>query len=294
MAPDSDISTLLSAEAIAGHPLFASVVAEYTARLLVRRRGEILLNRVLAQREREMLAFLLLCEHYAALEGGPPPTLARLLESGLGSRRRIIAFVGLLRMSGLAQAERDSHDRRRQILAPTERLIAFHRDWTRAALRQLDRLLDRPCLELALDADPGFHRRACIAGAPEIFGGGRFDPGRFPLVDFLTPHRGGHLIAAALANELCAAWHARGEQPASVALPYGRLAKRLGVSRSHVLNVFREAEALGFLHSAEAGEAIRLSDSSRADLRGYFAHELAFIARHALAALRGPPSAAHP
>jgi DNA-binding MarR family transcriptional regulator len=286
----SDWRTLLerrlSAAAIAAHRDFPTVCFEYTDRLLALRRGERLMNQILAQREREMLGFMLLCQHFEALDGGKPPTLARLAASGLGSKRRIAAFVAVLRLAGLVRSRHGTGDRRVRILEPTERLIAMHTDWSRAALRQLDRLLDRPVLEAAFDADPRFYRVACQAGAKEIFEGGAFAPGRFAFVDFLTPHRTGHLIAASLAQAMFAG---RGAPALQFPLPYGRLARRLGVSRSHVLNVFAEAQARGFLEVADAGRLVTLTAATARGVVEYFAHELAFAARHAVRALDDKP-----
>lgn len=274
----------LSAPAILAHPRFSAILRAYAERLLAIRRGERLMNQLLAQRERELLGFLLLCMHYAHLEGGPPPTRARLMESGLGSPRRIAAFVAVLRVSGFLQARPDAVDRRQVILEPTSRLIGLHRDWTLAAFRQLDELLGAPVLERRLAEDPAFHRRACLIGAEQVFRASSFALGRFPLVDFLTPRRGGHLIAASLAHELCAAGAAPDGPVPSIDLPHGRLARRLGVSRSHILYLFAETAENGWLRVEDAGRRIQLTADAARDLFGYFAHELAFIGQHAQAA----------
>jgi AraC-like DNA-binding protein len=273
----------LSATAILAHPDFPGALLGYADRLLAIRRGERVMNQLLSQRERELLGFLLLCLHYAHQEGGKPPTLARLAASGLGSPRRIAAFVGVLRLAGMVRALPHPSDRRARMLEPSPALIGLHRDWTQAAFRQLDRLLDTPLLAARL-ADPAFHRRACLMGAEAVFDGASFAPGRFPLVDFLTPHRGGHLMAASLARALCAAGASPGQPAPPIELPYGKLARRLGVSRSHVLNVFAAAAEKNLLRVGAAGRHVDLSAESAADLFGYFAHELAFIAEHALRA----------
>lgn len=273
----------LSAPAILAHPGFPAALFGYAERLLAIRRGERVMNQVLGQREREFLGFLLLCQHYAHRAGGKPPTLARLAASGLGSPRRIAAFIGVLRLAGMVRSLPHPRDRRARMLEPSPALIALHRDWTQAAFRQLDRLLDAPLLEARL-ADPVFHGRACLMGAEEVFASTSFVPGRFPLVDFLTPHRGGHLMAASLAQALCAAGAAPGDPAPRIELPYGKLARRLGVSRSHVLNVFAAAAEKNLLAVGDAGRCIELGAMGAADLFGYFAHELAFIGRHALRA----------
>ncbi len=275
------ISAGLDAAAMLAHPDFRSVVHGYTGQLLAMRRGERLLNKLLAQREREMIGFLILVEHYATREGKPPLTMNRLMASGFGSPRRIAGFVQLLRLAGLVQNVADPADGRRRILTPTERLISHHQNWTLAALRQLDRFLGQPMLEAVLYRYPDYHAIACCLGAEEILQGKAFTIGHHPLVDFLTPYRGGHLIAASLAHAACA----DGRQMNPVGLSYGRLARRLGVSRSHVMNVFNAAEASGLLTCRQAGSVIRLSPQSERDLRHYFAYELAFIARHTVAAL---------
>jgi AraC-like DNA-binding protein len=274
----------LSASAIMAHPRFVSVLQVYAERLLTIHRGERLMNQLLAQREREFLGFLLLCMHYAHLEGGPPPTLARLIQSGLGSPRRIAAFVAVLRVSGFVHARLDPADRRQRILEPAARLIALHRDWTLAAFRQLDELLGAPILERRLTEDAAFHRRACLIGAEEVLRGASFALGRFPLVDFLTPRRGGHLVAASLAHALCAGGVLPDGPVPPIDLSYGRLARRLGVSRSHVLNLFAETADKGWLGVQDAGRRIQLTAEAAHDLFSYFAHELAFIGQHALSA----------
>lgn len=273
----------LGAATVLAHPHFPAILLAYADRLLAIRRGERVMNQLLAQREREFLGFLLLCLHYAHIEGGPPPTLTRLMQSGLGSPRRIASFVAVLRLAGMVRSLPDSQDRRIRVLEPTAQLVELHRNWTQAAFRQLDRLLDTPLLEAKL-ADPAFHRRACLIGAEDVFRTAAFQLGRFPLVDFLTPHRGGHLIAASLAQALCAAGATPVVPPQAIDLPYGRIARRLGVSRSHVLHVFSKAAAQGLLSTSDAGRCVLLTPASQGDLFGYFAHELAFIGRHALRA----------
>lgn len=272
----------LSVSAILAHPKFPAILLAYADRLLAMRRGERLMNQLLAQREHELLGFLLLCQHYAHLEGGPPPTLARLAASNLGSARRVGAFVNLLRSSGLARATPDPEDKRQRILEPTRRLIDLYRDGTQAAFHQIDRFLETPLLEWHLATDLAFHRRACLIGAEDIFKsiGSALD--RFPLVDFLAPHRGGHLIVASLAQALCAG--GRMTEGLTIKLPYGRLARRLGVSRSHVLNVFAATAEKGHLETREAGRRIELTAASRNDLLGYFAHELSSIGQNAVRA----------
>jgi len=276
----------LSAAAITAHPLYSEILLGYVTRLLASRRGERLLGKILGQRERELVGFLLLCHHYEHLEGGPPPTLSRLIAAKIGSPRWVAAFVGVLRLSGMVRSRPATDDRRARILEPTPRLIGLHRDWTRAAFRQFDRLLDRPLLEPFLDAEPRFHRLACILGAPEIFDRESYWSGKYPLIEFMNVRRAGPFITASLAQAYCAAWLKEGAMPEAVALPYGQLARRLAVSRSHIFNTFSEAEAAGLLHSAEAGRRIELSPSSRRDLIDYYGDELAFIARHAVTAYR--------
>ena len=126
--------------------------------------------------------------------------------------------------------------------------------------------------------------RAAFMGAEAVFRGASFAPGLFPLVDFLTPHRGGHLMAASLAQALCLAGARPGGPVPEIELPYGRLARRLGVSRSHALNVFAAAAERGLLRVGDAGRRIALGARGGADIFGYFAHELAFIGQHALRA----------
>jgi hypothetical protein len=289
-APDpgrsADLEERLSAGALTAHPLFPEILRGYATRLLDSRRGERLLGKILGQRERELVSFLLLCHHYECLEGGPPPTLSRLIAAKIGSPRWVAAFVGVLRLSGMVRSRAAPDDRRVRILEPTPRLIGLHRDWTRAAFRQFDRLLDSPVLEPFLEAEPRFHRVACILGAPEIFATGSYWSAKYPLIEFLNVRRGGPFISASLARAYCAGWLQAGAPLAAVALPYGQLARRLAVSRSHVFNTFAEAEAAGLLSSLDAGREIRLSPSSQDDLIGYYGEELAFIARHAVAAYR--------
>lgn len=192
--------------------------------------------------------------------------------------------MAVLRVAGFVRAEPDPLDRRQAILEPTARLVGLHRDWTLAAFRQLDQLLGAPVLERRLSDDAAFHRRACLIGAEQVFRGSSFAPGRFPLVDFLTPRRSGHLVAASLAHGLRAAGAVPDGPVPPIDLPYGRLARRLGVSRSHVLYLFKETTNKGWLTVENAGRRLQLGADAAGDLFGYFAHELAFIGQHALRA----------
>lgn len=295
-APDwrTRLEHQLTAREIAAHPDFPAICLEYTERLLALRRGERLMNQILGQREREILGLLLLCQHFEALDGGAPPTLARLASTGLGSRRRIAAFIAVLRLAGLVRSRPAAHDRRLRVLEPTDKLITMSLDWSRMALRQIDRLLDRPVLEAAYEAEPRLYHLSYRTGGAEILSRKAFAPGAFPVVDMLTPHRAGHLIAASLAHAMLAADAGPAAAATTVALPYGRLARRLGVSRSHVLNVLAEAQAHGHLEIFDAGRQITISAVTRRELLDYFAYELAFIARHTLRAyLHSLPASAN-
>ncbi len=261
------------------------VLHDYLGRLVTIRRAERLMNRVIAQRDREMLGFLLLVHFYRWQEGGAPPTLARLQDARILTPRRTAGLIGLMRLGGYAHATPHPTDRRARILVPTERFIRLHRDWTRAAFRCLDRLFDTPLLEPALDRHPHFHRIACLRGARAIADGTAFAPGRYPFVDLLTHRRGGHQIAVNLAYELTAPGKSAAPRSHVVSLPFGLLARRLGVSRSHVFNLFVESQKVGFLRFEHAGETIFLSDRAAQDLRGYFAYELSYIGTTALEAL---------
>jgi hypothetical protein len=148
------------------------------------------------------------------------------------------------------------------------------------------RLLARPFLESFLDGERRFHRLACILGAPEVFAKDSYWSDKHQLVAFINSRRAGPFISASLAQAYCTAWRNEGAAPASVTLPYGQLARRLGVSRSHIYNAFAAAQAAGLLQCDDAGRRIVLSESSRADLMGYYADELAFIAQYALKAYR--------
>jgi hypothetical protein len=252
--------------------------------------GNPLLNVVLSDRSRFVLAALALVLHHARFPGDPETglTVTRLrrwfAETGLGSAARASAGVALMRWAGYLESTRDPDDNRRKILVPTQRFLDLHKSRWRANLDIVATIIPDVREALALADQPAFAPTFMVAQATQYFSGFRFVEHAPELKPFMDRSAGFSILLqlASSGEELQAAG-----PNAVVPLSVFGLARRFGVSRAQVHRVLRTAEDAGLLKWRD--RSIEVLPPLREAFGSFFASAFLFnaaCARVATAAVR--------
>lgn len=259
--------------AVKAHPGFAAAMRASARGTVESYDNHPLLNRVLSDRGRLMFSFLAL--YLDALPEGGGITAARMTalcqETRLCSHGRAKALLALMRWSGYLAPAEGTGDRRERPLAPTERMWSSFRERWRGhfmAMRSLGGVGGDAAA--ALDG-LGFCRALALAFGEAFRHGFRMlehAPALIPFAD----RDGGVVILFAL---LVAADQDR--PPPTVA----ELARRFHLSRTHVLQVIRDAMEAGLV-AREAGPpgehpGYALSPAGRAAAADFFAASFALL-----------------
>jgi hypothetical protein len=209
-------------------------------------------------------------------------TLGRLKQEmaryGLGSPRQMDHLVGRLCAVGFLESAPAEQDRRVRILRPTALLWAHDRQWLAAHYAPLNFLYPHHDYDLIMQGDQAFqreHRRVGIAFLPF---GVKILLSSPELMMFFN-HAGGVMVLAALLRAAMAV-------PAGdrVALAYGEIGERFGVSRTHVRQLLEAAQSAGLMKlSARGGRSVEilpamLSSYDRALAGGMYLHDIVYLA----------------
>ncbi len=241
--------TPLSVAALRAHPGFERAMIVAANGIIAGFDGNPLVNRVMNDRGRSLFAVGALYLDATPDAFGRRLTPARMIDlatsMGLGSAGRAKAMLALLRWGGYlvpAQSEDPSRstgagDRRERPLAPTEKLRAVVRERWRTFFVALALIRPEGAAALAGLSDAGFER-AFVAELGSAFRAGFRPLDRAPLLGPVSERDAGLVVMLVLV----VASHEGGPPP-----PIARIASRFGVSRAHILDVLREAEAGGLI-----------------------------------------------
>jgi len=269
--------------AIRGHPAFPSAMRRSARAIVGAYRRNRLLNRLISDRGRALFGILAIYLHFHEDETGAGLTPSRMagLCEGLGvcSRGRVKALLLLLRWAGhLAPAEA-SGDQRRRPLQPTARMTAAYRERWREQLELLAPILPevKP-VAAALDRPEIFARFAVALGSGLRSGFRILD--HCPALARVAERDNGLLLMFSLALSGPADGPV---PPARATVSIAALAGVARVSRSHVLNVLREAERQGLVAREPAsrhadGIVLRCRPLLGDSLAGFFAATYAVMA----------------
>jgi hypothetical protein len=271
-------------EDIVGHPRLPEARKLYLDRFLEVYGGDPFLVRLLLESGRFILFHLV-----TVLEAGYDPARRetwvtnRLLKEkmaifGLASDRQVDHLIARLCAVGFMESRPSQRDRRIRILKPTEKLRAHDRDWLAAHYAPLTVLYPQHDYARVMRRDPEFqavHRRTCMQflslGAKLLLS----EP---DMMLFLNRAAGYPVIAALLQAAMA--------EPANphVAVPYGEVGDRFGVSRTHVRKLLVAAQENGLvkLH-ARGGHRVEIlprlwSSHDRAIAGGMYLHDIAYVA----------------
>lgn len=262
--PPVDLATEL-VRSIRGHPQFPSAVRDSTAILVEEHARNRLLTRLISDRGRAQFGILALYLHFHDDAGLTPSRMADLAaEVGICSRGRVKALLVLLRWAGHVEPAPVFSDRRRRPLVPTEKMKGAYRQRWRRQLEIIARMVpEAGVVARSLDDPIVFGAFAVAAGA--IIRSG------FRILD--------HCSASAAPAPI-----AGGEAfPVSISA----LASAVRVSRSHALNLLREAERVGLVErppqrSQAEGIVLRCTPLLAGSLAGFFSATYAVMAAAAL------------
>ena len=211
-------------------------------------------------------------------------TVSRLAALGrahaLGSRGRVMAFIGALRWTGFVVPE-TGPDRRAGALVPTEKFLSTMRERWTVHLCNLARLLPHGAAardRMALDPD---FVLAIGSHVFTIFASGHRALGYSPHLAALGDLKGALVILL----DFHLARGTRFETPSIAAL-----ARERGVSRAHVRTVLRLAVEHELLETDADGEGLRVTPRLVEEVDSLMASVLAFFSLAAELALRGEPS----
>jgi hypothetical protein len=279
--------SLAAIAVLRGHPQFQPAMRSDASGIVAFYRGNRVLNLLMSDRARALFTHGALFLHYSATDGGMPGLTVGIMKDlcvrlGLCSRGRCEATLALMRAAGFFAAA-PSGDKRLRPLAPTEKLLALHRERWAAHLSAMRCVLaDADRYRMALD-NPTFFKGFALSLAEAFIGGLRLIE-YAPELEIFVERNAGLVILLSLAL----ASPADGPFPPAepVPLSINALATTFSVSRKHVLTLLRDAEAQGLLvRGGSENDQITLLPRVRAALEMLFAAMFLLFAKSAEQAL---------
>jgi hypothetical protein len=285
-----DAALFPSSEAVTAlrrHPQFQIAMRQAARSNIELYRNDRVLNALMSDRARALFTHVALYLHYGGSQSGDPGLTAGAMkdlcfELGLCSRGRCDAMLALMRAVGLFVAV-PSLDRRRRPLAPTEKLLAMHRERWTTHFESLLSVMPAALSYRAALADPAFVRSFVIALGRRFVAGLRILD-HAPGLELFAERNAGMVILFSLAS-------AGPEQEAfppraPVPLSINALATKFSVSRKHVLTLLRDAETQGLLaRGGAAGNEVTVLPRCRDAFEMLFATMFLYLAECADEAL---------
>lgn len=261
------------------HPSFPEAMAASAVSLVELYSGNRLLNRVLNDRGRLLFGFFALYLHALPEAEGGGLTVSRMAalaaETGVCSRGRAKAMLALLRWGGyLAPAENEG-DRRQKPLVPTSRMVTMQQQRWQGQYKVIAMLDPRVAEVPAAIADRMVFDALIIALSSAFRAGYRVLDQAPALADIADRDSGLMILMALFAAET------QGREAPAIA----ELARRFHVSRAHVLQLLKDAQARDLLARDGGAGSGRLTDAGRAALVDFFVASFAFLGGAARVAL---------
>jgi DNA-binding MarR family transcriptional regulator len=237
-----------TAEEILAHPRFAEARRAHIDALVGLFAGDRFVTRLMNDAGTIVLRGLLVGFHAAYDENDrstwatPGQVRKHIVDRGLASARRVDDMIARFRQARYISSVVSPADNRVRILKPTERLITHDRDHLAVYHRFLLDLYPGRGYEWTLGNDISTQlaiRKALFYALPQAMAFMR----HVPVLMFLSRDAG--YLAFLLA--------AQAELADSDGLSFTSMAQRLGVSRTHIRNLFVEAEAAGYVRLGPKG-----------------------------------------
>ncbi|MBR1128363.1 hypothetical protein [Bradyrhizobium iriomotense] len=279
--------------ALRRHPDFSRAMRSSAEGAVAIYRTNKLLNLLLSDRARALFTHVALYLHFGRAESGLTVGAMKDLcvELGLCSRGRCEALLALMRAGGLLMAA-PSPDRRKRLLAPTEKLLALHRvRWARQ-FEAMRCLFPEAADYLAAVSSDAFTEAFATALGRRFVAGLRVLDNAPDLEPFAERNAGVVILFS-----LALSGNERDAFPpaAPVQLSINALAKTFSVSRKHVLSLLRDAEDRNLLvRSGAANNEVTLSPRGREALEQMLATMFLYLAQCADEALGACTGSAEP
>lgn len=269
-------------DAIRCHPCFPSAMRESAGALVQEHARNRLLNRLISDRGRALFGILALYLHFHGAGGLTASRMADLAEElGVCSRGRVKALLVLLRWAGYLSPAPSPGDPRSRPLAPTGRMQAAYRvRWQRQLEVIAPMVAEAGAVAHRLD-DPAMFGDFAVAVGGVIRSGFRILD-HCPAIVPVAERDNGLLVLLRLA--VSAPGFFAGDDP--FALSVTEIAAAVRVSRSHALNLLREAERHGLIERGaprtREGIVVRCRPLLADSLAGFFAATYAVMAAAAI------------
>lgn len=265
-------------QSVLSHPRFRRAVCQSSFDKAELFASEPAFHRFALDRGYSLLGIFATCLHYSK-EGLTLTALkAMAQESKAASPGRVSAFIAMMRKIGALEVTEQSSDRRVHKMVVTPPFLRFMQARARIDIAAL--ALVSPLGERGLKAfeHPAFFPAIMNAGVMLSRGGVPQSEGG--VIEFFSErHMGLHIIHDILGQQ--------GEalDGAPVAVSVSALSKRFGVSRAHVLKLFRDAAEAGLVTWDPGTRKLAFSDKLTRRLLYYFAVVLMAAATYVSIAL---------
>jgi hypothetical protein len=242
-----DIPAHRSAEEILAHPRFPLARQAYVKAIHATYEHNPLLSRLLLETGRTVVFIGIMCLHarHERADRASWPTLGLVTEQmvahGVGSPRRVRDLVRRLIMTGYLEQRGAPQDRRTRILTPTAKMIAHDQDFLVSHHLPLQTLFPEPGYRPIMRRDPAFQLMQRRVSAGLFARGARMMAGHPVLMPFLGRDAGAMILL-----KLMQMVGSMG-RPKPLELSFSDFGARVGVSRTHVRNLLKEAEAQGLV-----------------------------------------------
>ena len=255
-SPAAPVPPHHSPEAIIAHPRFPAARRVYVEGILGLYEHNPFLNRLLIETGRSIVFFNILALHaaYDPNDRATWPTISLLKQTvrpfGVSSARRIHDIVARLVETGYVKAVADASDRRARILTPTEKMLAHDLDWLAAFYAPLQLVFPEPGYAPPLRRDPAYqraHRKMSLTMSGYAISLMASNP---EMLLFMN-REAGTMILMKLVENLD-----KGLDATPRRMFFADVAKRFGISRTHVRITLQDAEEAGLVRISEQSIAL--------------------------------------
>lgn len=233
------------------HPRFPAARRVYVQGILRLYEHNPFLNRLLIETGRSIVFFNILALYaaYDPSDRATWPTISLLKATvrpfGVSSARRIHDIVARLVETGYVKAVPAASDRRMRILTPTEKMLAHDLDWLAAFYAPLQLVFPEPGYALPLRRDRAYqkaHRKVSLAMSVYAISLMASNPGMLLFMN----REAGTMILMKLVENLD-----KGLDATPRHMFFADVAKRFGISRTHVRITLKDAEAEGLVRMTD-------------------------------------------
>ncbi|WP_027057527.1 hypothetical protein [Mesorhizobium loti] len=242
-----------SPDEILAHTAFAEARRAWIDGMLGLYENNPFLSRLLAATQRSAVFFntLVLDAAHDPADRSTWPTISLLQEVmaayQLSSRRSIETIVARFVETGYLSRRAVAADNRVRLLVPTEKMLAHDLDWVRVYYSPLSLMFPACGYAQPMRRDPAFRTALRRASRPGLGDAVKLLATN-PTITFMMNRDAGMMVLIKLMQT--------GGATGLSSVAFTDLAKRFGISRTHVRRLLRDAEMEGLLRLSKAGIAL--------------------------------------